>query len=542
MQVRTSVGGTVSVKARASRPFPRRPGADTEPEPAPGRRPTGWPRLVDAGLAVTLGLAVLVVHDVPYLLRHSFWVDEAWVADTVRAPVGLTHTLGLITPLGWTFLLRLVPFGGPERLRLVPLAFMMLAAAAGYFLGRELRLDRFVTGLLTGAAVLLSPAMLARDDLKEYTAEAFACVILWVLVARVENEWRLRRLAAIAAVTSVGLLFANTVIFVGVAAMAALGLECLINRHYRRLIELGAASAGMLIVSLAIYETLLRPEISPKLTAYWDGYYVPTGSGHAALIFVYRHLVSLAPHAGFRPLIIDVVGVLAGIAALIWLRRFALAAMFPVTLAIVLVASAARKYPFGDLRTSTFWLVMAPVLMAVAVGAAARLAARLDRRLPVLIAVAALAIWVPATDVYIRSHSIPNEDVHSQVDYLESHFRHGDVVLVSYAASYAFAYYYPPAPSFPVGDGPNGHVVAYPTLPWMVVLTQRQPANLINGLAQARAKIAAEPAGARGRIWIVRSHQTPTEISTWRRLLAGQPVQVIRAGSDPILLYQYRPG
>jgi hypothetical protein len=438
--------------------------------------------------------------------------------------------------------LRLVPFGGPERLRLVPLGFTMLAAAAGYLLGRELRLDRFVTGLLTGAAVLLSPAMLVRDDLKQYTAEACACVILLILVARVENEWRFRRLLAIAAVSSIGLLFTNTVIFVGVAAMASLGLECLVNRHYRRLVELAAASAGMLIVSLAIYLTLMRPEMSPKLVAYWDGFYAPTGSGAQAFHFVYRQLVALAPYAGFRSLTVDAVGVLAGIIALIWLRRVALAAMFPITLAIVIVASAARKYPFGDLRTATFWLVMVPVLMAIAVSAAGRLAARIDRRTPLLVGAAGLAIWVPATNAYIRSHTIPNEDVHSQVEYLDSHFRHGDVVLVSYAASYAFAYYYSPTPSFPVGNGPNGHVVAYPTLPWMVVLPQRQPANLIDGLAEARAKIAAEPAGARGRIWIIRSHQTPIEVQTWNRLLAGQPVQVIRVGPDPILLYRYRPG
>ena len=226
--------------------------------------------MVDVCLAAAIGLAVLLVHDVPYLLHHSFWVDEAWVADTVRAPIGLTPSLSSSTPLGWTVLLRLVPFGGPQRLRLVPLAFTMLAAAAGYLFGRELRLTRYTTGILTGAAVLLSPAMLVRDDLKQYTAEAFACLVLWVLVARIENEWRLRRLVAIAAVTSVGLLFANTVIFVGVAAMAALALECLARRHYRRLIAVAGASAGMLAVSLVIYELLIRPQVTRNLTVYWD--------------------------------------------------------------------------------------------------------------------------------------------------------------------------------------------------------------------------------------------------------------------------------
>jgi hypothetical protein len=530
----------VAIRTKAQHPFFRRRSADAHPDAGPsGRRPGGlW---IDFGLAGAVGLAVLLVHDVPYLLSHSFWVDEAWVADTVRAPVGLTRSLASSTPLGWTYLLRLVPFGGPERLRLVPLGFAALAALAGYLFGRELHLTRFTTGILTGAAALLSPAMLVRDDLKQYTAEAFACLVLWLLVARVENEWRFRRLVAIAATASLGMFFAETAIVVGVAAMASLALECLVTRHYRRLVEVAAASAGMLAVSLVIYETLVRPQITRNLVNYWAAFYVPTRSASAAISYLHLRLDQLAPYMGFGSLIVDAAGVLAGIAALIWLRRFALAALLPVTLAIVIVASAARKYPFGDLRTSTFWLVAVPLLMAVAVAAAGKLATAIDRRAPVVVTAVALAIWVPATSPYIRSHPIPNEDVHSQVAYLDAHFRRGDVILVSYAASYAFAYYYPATPTFPAGDGPNGHIVAYPRLPWMVVLPQRQPVDLIDGLAEARAKIAAEPAGARGRIWIIRSHQTRTEIRTWRQLLAGQPVQVIKVGPDPILLYRYQP-
>jgi hypothetical protein len=493
--------------------------------------------VIDACLAVVVGLAVLLVHDVPYLLHQSFWVDEAWVADTVRAPIGLTHSLGLITPLGWTFLLRLVPFGGPERLRLVPLAFAGLTAATGYLFGRELRLTRFTTGILTGAAALLSPAMLVQNDLKEYTAEAFACLVMWTLVARIENEWRLRRLAAIAAVASIGLLFANTLLFVGLAVMASLALECLVTRRYRRLIELVGASAGMLVVSLVIYEFVLHPEVNSKVTAYWDAFYVPHRSASGAVSFIMTGLHQLAPYMGFPSLIVDTVLALAGIAALIWFRRYALAALFPVTLAIIIVASAAREYPFGDTRTSTFWLVAVPVLMAVAVAAAGQLSARIDRRVPLVVTAVALAVWVPATNANIRSHSIPVEDVHSEVTYLDAHFRHGDVVVVSYGASYGFAYYYPPNPSFPVGDGPNDHVVAYPRLPWMVVLTARRAVDIANALTAARAKIASEPLGSRGRIWIIRSHQNRTEVRAWRRDLAGDRVRVIHVGPDPILLY-----
>jgi hypothetical protein len=529
----------VVVRAKAPLQYLRRRDPDARPDGAPGRRRLpGRLDAVDYGLAALLALAVLLVHDLPYLLDRPFWLDEAWVADTVRARLGLVPSLSSSTPLGWAFLLRLVPFGGPERLRLIPLAFAMLAAATGYLFGRELRLTRFATGILTGAAVLLSPALLVGDDLKQYTAEAFACLVIWILVARIENEWRLRRLVAIAATASVGMLFANTGIFVGVAAMVSLSLECLIGRQFRRLAELAAATAAMLAVAAAIYLTLIRPRVTSNLTSYWTPFYMPTRPASAAGSFLNVKLHMLAPYLGFGSLVIDAVLIVAGIAALIWLRRFALAAMFPWTLVLVIVASAARKYPFGDPRTSTFWLVAAPLLMAVAVAAAGRLAARIDRRAPLAVAAAALAVWVPFTDAYIRSHQLPaTEDVRSEVAYLNAYLRRGDVVIVSYAASYAFAYYYQPQPSFPVGDGPNGRVVAYPRLPWIVVLTARQAADVADALAVARAKIAAEPAAGRGRIWIIRSHQTGTEIGAWGRGLAGDRVQVIPVGADPILLY-----
>jgi hypothetical protein len=533
----------VSVRAKTSLPLLR------------GRRPdsllkaASWrdgmatkPYLIDICLAVAVGLAVLLVHDVPYMLHHSFWVDEGWVADSARAKITLVPSMTSSTPLGWSLLLRLVPFGGPQRLRLVPLGFTMLAAAAGYLFGRELRLTRFVTGILTGAAVLLAPSMLLRDDLKQYTAEAFGCLVLWVLVARVENEWRRRRLIAIAAVGSVGMLFANTVIFVGVAAMAALALECLVRRDYRRLLEIAAASAGMLIVGLVIYKVVIHPGSRLTDAPMPSSHYMPISNPAAAAHFLSRQLRSLVPYMGFNHLIIDVVLVLAGIAALIWLRRYALAAMFPIMLALVLLASAAHKYPFGNARTSTFWLVAVPVLMAVAVAAGAHLAGRIDRRAPLLVAALGLAVWVPATNSDIRAHSIPNEDVYSEITYLEAHFRHPDVVIVSYGASFGFAYYYPATPSFPVDAvTPDGYGVAYPQLPWMVVMTNRQPADIANALAAAENKIAAEPASARGRIWIIRSHQTPLEVRTWQAELAGAPVETIRVGPEPILLDRYRP-
>ncbi len=490
-------------------------------------------------LAAVLGAAVLVVHDVGYLLNHPFWIDESWVADSVRARIGLAPTLSSATPLGWTVLLRFVPWGGFERLRLVPLGFTILATVAGYWLGRELRLSRYLTGILTGAAVLLSPAMLLRDDLKQYTAEAFATVLLLVLVARIENEWTTRRLLLLGGVAAGGLLFANTVIFVGAAAMGGLALECLIRRRFRRLLEVAGVSAGMLAASLAIYELVDQAHVTSSITTFWDGYYIPRNRGlSGAWRYVDLRLHELAPYLGFRSLALDGVLMLAGIVALIWLRRYALAAMFPLTMLAMAIASADRKYPFGDMRTSTFWLVMGPILMAIAVAAAAQAIPRYSRPAALVAAAVALAVWVPVTHPYIRAHPIPNEDVRSQVEYLNARLSPGDVVIVDYGASFGFAYYeHKVSPVFVADSFPsNGFLPAYPRDTWVVQMPNRRAQDVTNALAVAKAKVAS--LGGRGRIWIVRSHLVPAEVAAWTTELAGQDVKSIPVGPEPLLLYQ----
>jgi non-canonical purine NTP pyrophosphatase (RdgB/HAM1 family) len=493
----------------------------------------------DILLAAVLGIAVLVVHDVGYMLRHPFWIDESWVADSVRARIGLAPTLSSATPLGWTVLLRLVPWGGFEKLRLVPLGFTVLAAVAGYWLGRELRLSRYLTGVLTGAAVLLAPAMLLRDDLKQYTAEAFATVLVLVLVARIENEWTTRRLLVLAGVVAAGLFFANTVIFVGAAAMGGLALECLIRRRYRRLLEVAGVSAAMLAASLVIYELVDRAHVTSSITSFWNGYYIPRNQGiSGAWRYVDLRLHQLAPYLGFRSLALDGLLILAGIVALILLKRYALAAMFPLTMLAMAVASADRKYPFGDMRTSTFWLVMGPILMAIAVAAAAQAIPRYSRPAALVAAAVALAIWVPVAHPYIRAHPIPNEDVRSQVEYLNARLKPADVVIVDYGASFGFAYYeHEVSPVFVADNVPsNGFLPSYPKDTWVVQMPNRRAQDVTTALATAKAKLAAR--GGRGRIWIVRSHLVPAEVGAWSRELAGQDVQTIRVGPEALLLYQ----
>jgi hypothetical protein len=544
--------------------------AITQTSPArPGGPQATKLNVADIILAVAAGVMVIFVHDVHYILHEPYWLDEAWVADSTRAPLGLVPRLASSTPLGWTFLLRLVAFGGLERQRLVPLAFAGLAVAAGYLLGRELRLTRFAAGLLTAAAVLLSPAMLARDDLKQYTAEAFAAIVIWFLVARLENVWSRWWLAALALVTSLGTLIAETAIFTGGAAFTCLFLAALIRRQWRRLAELAVAGAGALAIFAVVFVVVIKPRIDPQLSGYWAPLYSPRSVPGAARFFWTELSQRTGPYIGFpgavprsftepatvAELAIPLALTVAGVVALALLGRYALAAMLPVTLVVAMAASVARQYPFGDERTSTFWEVLFPVLMAIAVAAAIHgigiALGRLHwgaRWAPSVVAgalaAAAIAGYAHQAWPLVNSHVLTNDDQRSQVAYAEAHARPGDVYLVDYGASYGFAYYYrTPAPDYPAVPGnAAGFIPQYPGDSRVIIMTTRNSGDFAVALREAIAVVNAEPAGENGRVWIIRGHEFPNEIQAWQAAFTGIDRSGGKVTTYNVAKLGYRPG
>ncbi len=503
---------------------------------------------LDVILAIVAGVMVIFVHDVHYILQAPYWLDEGWVADSIRAPLSDVPRLASSTPLGWTLLLRLVPGHGLQRQRLVPLIFAGLAVAVGYLLGRELRLTRFVAGLLTAAAVLLSPAMLVRDDLKQYTAEAFAALVIWLLMARLENTWSRWWLAALTVVTSLGTLLAETAIFTGAAAFTCLFVVTLARRQWRRLAEVAVAGVGALAIFGVIFFVVLKPRIDPELSSYWAPLYSPTSVTGAARFFWTGLTQWLGPDIGFpagvpktsampataHELAVPLILTVAGIVALAVARRYALAAMLPVTLVVVMTASAARQYPFGDERTSTFWEVMVPVLMAIAVASAihgfglalSRLGTGTAKRwtLPVIavaVGAAAVAGYVQQVRPDINSHQIPHDDSRSQVQFAQAHYRPGDVFLVDFGASYGFDYYYrTPTTDFPTDPGNAAGYMPHYTDPHVIIMTTRKGPDFAVAMRKAIAVLDAEPASEHGRVWVIREHVFPTEVHAWAAIFA----------------------
>jgi hypothetical protein len=491
---------------------------------------------LDLLLAVVLALSVLLLHDVGYLLRTPYWLDESWVAVSTKAPLHDLPRVSSSSPLGWTLLLRVVLVGGHQRARLLPLASAGLTAAAAYWLGREMKLPRAASCAL-GVVALMAPAMLIRDDLKQYTTEALVAMVVATLLVRAHRLRSRRAVVVLAAACVVALPIANATVFVGSAALLGLALDALLARDRGRLRDVVVAGVCVAALWGVWAATALRTARSPALVSYWDAYYPSRNPVHLAS-YLWHHLSLLSTNAGLDSAV-GLVLVVVFVVVMLTLSQELPLAVLPLLVAVELVAAAElRLYPLLDARTSTWWLVLLPVLGFASL---ARLVQRpssgrgrhwVVRAAGALLVAGCLAAYAASAAPKVRSHPIPAEDVRTQTQVVMAQRRPGDVVVVDYGASYAFAFYGGvPAPirTHPSSSVGTGFDVTLPG-PGLLALNNRT----ITGteVAWTRALVTAElTPGA--HIWLVRSHMSAAEAAAWRSILST--ASVVRSWPDGLV-------
>jgi len=495
-------------------------------------RPAGWRlRRPDVVLSAIAALGVLLVHDLAYVLHHPYWLDEAWVVDSTRVRLSdLTHA-SAITPLGFTVLLRGAVLGGDQRQRLVPLAFAGATVSAAYLCGRQVGLPRSVSFLLLALPVLFVPALLVRDDLKQYTAEALWSVLVLLLMLRLESVWSRRRLGALTLAVGVGPLFANAALFVGSAGLLALGVTSLCRRRWGRLREVVLAGVCALLVVGPLLVLLVLPQQNAALKHYWDSYYLPTDPA-SAWSFLVGHLQAFAPTTGLPNVVVVLLGCTTGIAMLVRRGRSASALLVPLAFAELVLAGALHVYPLLDLRTSTWLAVLAAVLIGLGVGEVLQsLAGRFQQAAVGLAALAGLGYCLTNTS-HVRAHLLPNEDVRSQTRYVQAHLHPGDVVIVDLPARYGYGYYAgtSPLPIVDSADSAAGFLVRFDR-PQVVAMQTRNRAEPGRALQEAATRL-----GPQGRVFIVRTHFSATEQAGWRQALANKPAATLHVGAEPLLV------
>ncbi|MDT4986764.1 MAG: hypothetical protein QOI74_858, partial [Micromonosporaceae bacterium] len=255
--------------------------------------------LADAGAILASLLVLLVVHPVGSVLTSPYWLDEAWVALSSRAPLAALPTTTASTPLGWTFLVWLLPAHGQIH-RLIAYAFLTASVIAGYGFARTLgwpgRVPALLAGLTAAAAVTLLPAQQLRHDLKQYTADAAVALVLLALSARLEPSPESRsageaapageaaskrgspfRAAGLAGAVTVGMLFSHPAALVGVAVLGGPFVVAVLGRRWRRLPGLLVEAAPAVVAMGAVYLLADGAARNRAMVDYWAGYFPRPG-------------------------------------------------------------------------------------------------------------------------------------------------------------------------------------------------------------------------------------------------------------------------
>jgi hypothetical protein len=509
-------------------------------------RSRGW--IVDGiALLAVVGL-FFAIHDVQPALKLPYWLDEAWVALSTKLPLSDLPTDTASTPLGWSFLLRLIPFD--NGLRLLPLGFLCASALLAYWFGRALpwprpKVDGVLVGLVAAVMVLLLPAQQVRHDLKQYTADAALALLVLVLATRVEAAWTRRRLAVLAGVSVVGMLVSHTTAIVAAVSFAALFLVALVRRDRRRLIETAIAGAVAAVGLGLVYVFAAKAGRTSSLDEYWSLFFpriseLPT--------YISARLTELQVYLGL-PWPFFVLLMALGVAVIAAVGRPATAIATGGLPLAMIVLGVGKVYPLLDLRTSHFLLVVAVAVGGIGIAGFGLFVARhvprpaLAGAVAVTMALVFVGLYAVANLDWIRfsgrngpegiSVAYVHEDVRKAVSYVRSHRKPEDVILVGPLAAFGFAYYWHTddpqmvtRPAMAVRWGPD-----YAADSGIVVVPDRTPQAIAAGLA--RAEQLARKRGPNARIWLIRSHVITEEKDAWSAALQGFRTEKTPSGTEP---------
>jgi len=484
------------------------PAADTTPK-------IGWDRL-DWGISVVVSIATVFVHPVNLMLSHPYWLDEAWVAVLTRTSWSRLPGLSLSTPVGFAALLKLVPGTGMQRARLVVLAFSVLTAAFAYVFGRSLAWAskpraRFA-GVAAALIAMLAPLSLGRNDLKQYTSDAFCAVLLLTVATWVDRPPQRTPVWWLTVASLATLPFSSTSAFVSVAVFGGLFISALLQRDRRRIIRVAIAGSATAIGLAAYFGAVVLPNTNEKLRAYWNAYYLDGSPLHVAHVS-WTRLSHLARPLGM-PALAFVALFAVGILTLNRLRAHAIAIAVPLLWIEMVAIGRLRRYPFLELRTSHFLLVASLVIGAVGVAGVVQLAYTWKRIVGIVAGAALAALFTTSIASDIDKLHIPLEGARSQAAYVAAHRAPDDVILVNGAGSYAFAYYWPhgaitTTTDLSVGQGFRVEVTGLGA----VYASGRSDAEVADALRAGLTLWRAAPRGS--RLYIVRSHVSRSELLAW---------------------------
>ena len=470
-----------------------------------------------------------------FLLARPYWHDEAWVAIADRAPLSqLALTTGT-TPIGWTFLMSVLPGTGDQYQRLLPLAFSVGTVVVAFLLARDLigtRPHRTISATFVAVAVAVAPVALVRQDLKQYTADAFvALVVLWLLV-RLDAAWSPRRLLTLVIVAVVSSLVSYASMFVGAAVMVSLVVVSALRSDRQRLIQSLVAVGSTALAFLAVAWLFVVPHLSVGLRDFWRDFYLDGEAGLSALATsIWTRLDELAPLLGFRWGLL--VGSLAAIGVVAMARRNHTAAALAVPLLWfeMVIMGLVGRYPFLDQRTSHFLLLLTIVVAGIGIESLLSSLSLRSTRVGAVFLLSAFSFVLWQSASFLESRAFPVDEVRAQSHYVAENMEPGDTVLVNALSGYGFSYYWPDQPLFFATDRfLTGFNVRFDRDD-IFLANGRSPAD-IEHFFSAALRYASEEESS-GRIWLVRYYMIESEVEAWNSVLDREDLTIQSLANGP---------
>jgi hypothetical protein len=495
--------------------------------------------VVDAGIAVAAVVATFLVHPIHDMLTQPYWLDEAWVAVLTRLPWSRVTGMSSSTPVGFLALLKLVPGPNAQRGRLLVLGFSAGSVVLAYVFARGLRWAskgraRFA-GTVAALVAMLAPLSLLRNDLKQYTCDAFCALVILVVAARVERDSDRTHVWWLGVAAVVTLPFSSTAAFVAAAAFVGLFGSALLARSKRRVVEVVMTAAGTGLVLGGYFAAVIVANTNEKLRAYWNNFYL-YGSLGDSLDQVWRRLTHLRLWLGM-PALVFVALVVIGVVALVRLGAPAIAIALPLLWIEMGTVAHLRRYPFLDLRTSHFLLLSSFVVGAVGVAWVVELISRWNLIPAVAVTIVAAALFSIGFRSQLDTLNISYENAAAQAIYVSEHRTPNDVILVNSGGAFGFSYYWPHGSITTERDESTGQGFRAQVKDLRAqYIIGRTDADVLDALRAALRSWHA--AGPGSHLFIVRSHVLGKEALAWKRAFDTLRVhpRAVHFRAEPLLV------
>ena len=373
---------------------------------------------------------------------------------------------------------------------------------------------------------MLAPVSLVRNDLKQYTCDAFCAILLFALAAAAERSATVGPLVWLGIAAVIATPFSATVMFVTVAVFAGLLVSALMNGVRRRVVEVVIVGGATSAVILAYFFAVVAPNLNDKLRAYWASQYL-TGSPLHVLVDVWNRLDRLGTYVGM-PSVIFVALFVCGIVVLVRLGARSLAVAFPFLWVEMVFIGRFQRYPFLNLRTSHFLLVSSLVVVAIGIvgllGTLHRLVMVEGTVLRSNWVVAAVGLGILTLVFFVNASQsihdlhIPNENVRAQTLAVAERYRRHDVIVVNSSGNFGFSYYWPNSSlTFQSDDSGQG----FRTILGGVTARYAPSARYKDVFATMKdARGLLRKAGPGARIFVVRTHLGHIEAARWKEAFA----------------------